>query len=33
VRVNVTSGCLIIKPVPMVSERRPRLPREGTFYL
>ena len=33
VRVNVTSGCLVIKPIPIVSERPPRLPREGTFYL
>jgi len=33
VRVNVTSGCLVIRPIPTVSDRPPRLPREGTFYL
>jgi len=33
VRVNVTSGCLVIKPIAIISERPPRLPRDGTFYL
>ena len=33
VRVNVTSGCLVIQPIPITSERPPRLPRGGTFYL
>lgn len=33
VRVQVMAGCLVIKPVPMVCERRSRLPLKGTFNL
>src|SRR6185312_11710952 len=29
VRVNVTSGSLVISPIPMARERPPRLPRQG----
>jgi len=33
VRVTVSEGCLLVKPVPMVCERPSRLPLKGTFYL